>query len=161
MTYASCPAASFTDTGLAGCATDAGSSRATTGRSAGSESDPAFVTAHTAPASASMKATRSAGSPGSTGTYAAPAIHTPTIAVTMSTPRGRLRATTDSGPTPDCRSRRARRFACATNIPYESSVPSQITAVASGVRAAWAAISCGTESAGIAAAVSFHSTSAR
>jgi hypothetical protein len=87
----------------------AGSSMATgSARPAGRSSSVAVVATTTAARlSASRNAIRPGGSPGSTGSQAAPACQTASIAVIMSAPRGRHSPTTVSGPAPSPASRAA------------------------------------------------------
>ena len=67
--------------------------------------------------SASMNAFRSSGYAGSTGTYAAPACHTASMAVSSRGDRPITTATSDSGPAPRTASRRAVRSAAAASHP--------------------------------------------
>ncbi len=98
--------------------------------------------------SASRNATRSAGYPQSTGTYAAPARHTPSSAVSKSADRSSTTATRSPRRTPRAVRYAASRLDAAANSSYVSLRPVSATATASGVRATWRRISSGTETAG-------------
>ncbi len=81
--------------------------------------------------SASTNRIRSAGYPGSIGTYPAPACTTASIATTASSERGSTTPTRHSGPTPRASNRRASRFTRSVSSRYDSDSPAHTTAVAS------------------------------
>jgi len=127
ITYASWSPASATGAVTGGIAAIAaatcGSARSTTvvpaAASAAASAAGRAPRASTSPAwlAASMDPSRCTGQSGSSGRYAAPASHTPTIAVIMSGPRSRHSPTTCSGPAPACRRYPASRAARTASSP--------------------------------------------
>ena len=101
---------------------------------AGRGSSDSTVTSTSAFESASMNSNRSAGSSGSSGTYAPPAFRMARRPTTSSSDRSRLIATTDSEPTPTDWRCRASWFARALSSAYVSRSSSNTTARASGER---------------------------
>ncbi len=93
------------------------------------------------------------------GTYAAPVFTTASSAITRSVDRGRETATNRSGPAPCSTNSRASRFARSFNPRYDSSTPSNTSAVASGVRATCSSNSTGSTPPGISPPVLFQSWS--
>src|SRR4051812_9973063 len=74
----------------------------------------------------------------------------------ISAERGRVSATTRSGPAPRVTNERARRLARAFSSANVQRTSPQTTAVAPGVRAAWASNSSGTVTSGRSAGPRFH-----
>ncbi len=104
-----------------------------------------------------MWPSRSAGNAGSSGTYAAPAFHTPSRAACSSAPRPSSSPTVDSAPTPAARNRCAIRLARRSSSPYDNGTPSTTTAGASGVRAAQCSNRSGADQAGVRCGPVAHS----
>src|SRR6185437_3561495 len=90
-------------------------------------------------ASVSMSSTRAAGSAGSIGRYAAPDLSTATIDTIASADRENSSATNTPGPTPRPISTCANRLAASSSSQYVIDRSPNVTATASGVRAACAA----------------------
>ena len=116
---------------------------------------PRPVTSTAAPLSASKNARRADGYAGSIGRYAAPARHTPTIAVTISAPRPGTARPRSPGPHPASASSRASRPARASSSPYDSAPP-HTTATASGYAPPAPRSTPAPSASAPAAAVSFH-----
>src|SRR5438105_9400584 len=93
-----------------------------------------------------MSANRSGGAAGSIGRYAAPAWSTPSAATTNAAERSRQIATTVSGPTSKARRASVSRPARRANSRYVRVSVASVTAIASGVSAAWMATAWGTRS---------------
>ena len=118
-----------------------------------------WVSSTATPESSSMYASRSAGRPASSGTYAPPAFSTARRETTISRLRSISTPTRTSGPTPSPRRWWARRLARAFSSAYVRDASSKTTATSPGVRATCASNNSWTQApAGTSASVRFHSS---